>query len=136
MIVRSGSRFGACPHPADVRVIFVDIHAETTSEKISMGWYLDGRVSAVIGTHTHVATADERVLPGGTAYQTDVGMTGPHNGVIGRDKAAILRRFLDGQPARFEVAIGDVQMNTVLLDVDRNTGRAPRNRAGALPDRL
>jgi len=110
--------------PADVRVIFVDIHAETTSEKEAMGWYLDGRVSAVIGTHTHVATADEHVLPGGTAYQTDVGMTGPHNGVIGMDKTAILRRFLDGQPARFEVATGDIQMNTVLIDVDENTGHA------------
>ena len=110
--------------PADVRVIFVDIHAETTSEKVAMGWYLDGRVSAVIGTHTHVATADERVLPGGTAYQTDVGMTGPHNGIIGMDKTAILRKFLDGQPARFEVASGDVQMNTALVDVDETTGRA------------
>ncbi len=74
--------------PADVHVIFVDIHAETTSEKVAMGWYLDGRVSAVIGTHTHIATADEHVLPGGTAFQTDVGMTGPHNGVIGMDKTA------------------------------------------------
>jgi metallophosphoesterase (TIGR00282 family) len=110
--------------PAEVHVIFVDIHAETTSEKEAMGWYLDGRVSAVIGTHTHVATADEQILPGGTAFQTDVGMTGPHNGVIGMDKTAILRRFLDGQPARFEVATGDVQMNTVLLDVDETTGRA------------
>jgi hypothetical protein len=78
----------------------------------------------VIGTHTHVATADEQVLPGGTAFQTDVGMTGPHNGVIGMDKAAILHRFLYGQPARFEVATGDIQMNTVLIDVDENTGRA------------
>jgi len=110
--------------PAEVRVIFVDVHAETTSEKIAMGWYLDGRVSAVVGTHTHVATADEHVLPGGTAFQTDVGMTGPHNGIIGMDKTAILRKFLDGQPARFEVANGDVQMNTVLVDVDETTGRA------------
>jgi metallophosphoesterase (TIGR00282 family) len=110
--------------PAEVRVIFVDIHAETTSEKEAMGWYLDGRVSAVIGTHTHVATADEHVLPNGTAFQTDVGMTGPHNGVIGMDKAAILRKFIDGQPTRFEVASGDVQMNTVLIDVDEATGRA------------
>ena len=110
--------------PADVRVIFVDIHAETTSEKEAMGWYLDGRVSAVIGTHTHVATADEQVLPGGTAFLTDVGMTGPHNGVIGMDKAAILRRFLYGQQSRFEVATGDIQMNTVWIDVDETTGRA------------
>jgi 2',3'-cyclic-nucleotide 2'-phosphodiesterase len=110
--------------PEGVRVIFVDFHAETTSEKEAMGWYLDGRVSAVIGTHTHVPTADDHILPGGTAYQTDAGMTGPHNGVIGMDKTAILRRFLDGQPARFEVANGDVQMNTVLIDVDESTGRA------------
>ncbi len=110
--------------PPEVRVIFVDIHAETTSEKEAMGWYLDGRVSAVIGTHTHVATADEHILPGGTAFQTDVGMTGPHDGVIGMDKAAIIRRFLDGQPARFEVASGDVQMNAVQIDVDETTGRA------------
>jgi 2',3'-cyclic-nucleotide 2'-phosphodiesterase len=89
-----------------------------------MGWYLDGRVSAVVGTHTHVATADEHVLPGGTAFQTDVGMTGPHNGVIGMDKTAILRRFLDGQPTRFEVASGDVQMNSALVDVDETTGLA------------
>jgi metallophosphoesterase (TIGR00282 family) len=108
----------------NVRIIFVDFHAETTSEKEAMGWYLDGRVSAVIGTHTHVATADEHVLPQGTAYQTDVGMTGPHNGVIGMDKTAILRKFLDGQPARFEVATGDVQMNAVQIDVDETTGRA------------
>jgi len=110
--------------PAEVRVIFVDVHAETTSEKEAMGWYLDGRVSAVVGTHTHVATADEQILPGGTAFQSDVGMTGPHNGVIGMDKTAILRRFLDGQPTRFEVATGDVQMNTIVLDVDEVTGRA------------
>jgi len=110
--------------PADVRVIFVDFHAETTSEKEAMGLYLDGRVSAVVGTHTHVATADEQILPGGTAFQTDSGMTGPHNGVIGMDKTAILRRFLDGQPARFEVATGDVQMNAVLIDVDETTGLA------------
>jgi 2',3'-cyclic-nucleotide 2'-phosphodiesterase len=110
--------------PTEVHVIFVDIHAETTSEKEAMGWYLDGRVSAVIGTHTHVATADEHVLPSGTAFQTDVGMTGPHNGVIGMDKTAILQKFIGGQPARFEVATGEVQMNAVLIDVDESTGRA------------
>jgi len=110
--------------PAHVRVIFVDIHAETTSEKQAMGWYLDGRVSAVVGTHTHVATADEHVLPGGTAFQCDVGMTGPHGGIIGMGKTAILKRFLDGQPTRFEVAEGDVQMNAVLVDVDETTGHA------------
>jgi 2',3'-cyclic-nucleotide 2'-phosphodiesterase len=108
----------------DVKVIFVDMHAETTSEKQAMGWYLDGKVSVVVGTHTHVATADEHVLPGGTAYITDVGMTGPHDSVIGMDKQGILQRFLDAMPARFAVAEGDVQMNTVLIDVDDTNGRA------------
>ena len=115
--------------PADVKVILVDMHGETTSEKQAMGWYLDGRVTAVIGTHTHLATADERVLPGGTAYITDVGMTGPHDSVIGMDKKAILKRFLDALPTRFEVASGDVQMNTVLLDVDEVSGPAARARS-------
>jgi metallophosphoesterase (TIGR00282 family) len=110
--------------PPDVKVIVVDMHAEATSEKQAMGWHLDGKVSAVIGTHTHVATADFRVLPGGTAYITDVGMTGPHDSVIGMDKRGVLRRFLDAMPSRFVVAEGDVQMNTVLLDVDEANGRA------------
>lgn len=110
--------------PPDVKVIVVDMHAEATSEKQAMGWYLDGKVSAVIGTHTHVPTADFRVLPGGTAYITDVGMTGPHDSVIGMEKHGILQKFLDGMPARFAVAEGDVQMNTVLLDVDESSGRA------------
>lgn len=110
--------------PADVKVILVDMHAEATSEKQAMGWYLDGKVSAVVGTHTHVATADDRVLPGGTAYITDVGMTGPHDSVIGMEKEGILRRFLEAMPTRFSVAEGDVQMNTVLIDVDETTGRA------------
>ncbi len=101
--------------PSDVRVVIVDIHAEASSEKMAMGWYLDGRVTAVVGTHTHVPTADERVLPGGTAFIGDVGMTGPHAGVIGMDRAGIIKKFLDGQPARFEVAEGDVQMNAVLI---------------------
>jgi metallophosphoesterase (TIGR00282 family) len=109
---------------ADVKAIVVDFHAETTSEKQAMGWYLDGRVSAVLGTHTHVATADERILPGGTAYITDAGMTGPHDGVIGMDRASVLRRFLDGMPARFEVAAGNAQMNCVWLNVDSSTGHA------------
>ena len=106
--------------PPDVPLVVVDMHAEATSEKEAMGWYLDGRVSAVIGTHTHVPTADEQVLPAGTAYITDVGMTGPHAGVIGMDRAGIVKKFLDGLPARFEVASGDLQMNTVLLDVDES----------------
>ena len=115
--------------PTDVSFVLVDMHAETTSEKIAIGWYLDGRVTAVVGTHTHVVTADERVLPGGTAYITDVGMTGPHDGVIGMDRAGITKKFLDGMPARFEVAQGNVQMNCVLIDTDDS---AARNQAGRL----
>ena len=110
--------------PPDVKVIVVDMHAEATSEKQAMGWHLDGKVSAVLGTHTHVATADNRVLPGGTAYITDVGMTGPHDSVIGMEKKPIVQRFLDALPAKFAVAEGDVQMNTVQIDVDEATGRA------------
>jgi metallophosphoesterase (TIGR00282 family) len=110
--------------PPGVKVVLVDNHAEATSEKQAMGWFLYGRVSAVVGTHTHVPTADARILPKGTAYVTDVGMTGPHDSVIGMDKEGILKRFLDGLPARFAVAEGDVQMNTVLLDVDPETGHA------------
>jgi hypothetical protein len=110
--------------PPDVKVIFVDMHAEATSEKQAMGWYLDGRVSVVVGTHTHVATADERVLPNGTAFITDVGMTGPHESVIGMDRAAMVKRFLDAMPVKFEVAIGDARLNAILADVDDSTGRA------------
>jgi 2',3'-cyclic-nucleotide 2'-phosphodiesterase len=113
--------------PPEVGFVLVDMHAETTSEKIAMGWYLDGRVTAVVGTHTHVTTADERVLPQGTAFITDVGMTGPHDGVIGMDRNAIVKRFLDGLPARFDVAGGDVQMNCVLIETDDD---GPRNAAG------
>jgi metallophosphoesterase (TIGR00282 family) len=115
--------------PEEVAFVLVDMHAEVTSEKIAMGWYLDGRVTAVVGTHTHVTTADERVLPQGTAYITDVGMTGPHAGVIGMDREGIIRRFLDAMPARFDVASGDVQMNTVLIETDDD---GPRNSAGRL----
>src|ERR1700746_2180192 len=114
---------------ADVAFVLVDVHAETTSEKIAMGWYLDGRATAVVGTHTHVATADERVLPQGTAFITDVGMTGPHTGVIGMDRPGIIKKFLDGLPARFEVATGDVQMNAVVIETDSS---GPRNEAGRL----
>jgi metallophosphoesterase (TIGR00282 family) len=110
--------------PPEVKVIVVDMHAEATSEKQAMGWYLDGKVSAVLGTHTHVPTADYHVLPGGTAYTTDVGMTGPHDSVIGMEKQGVLQRFLDALPARFAVAEGDVQMNTSLVEVDEATGRA------------
>jgi len=115
--------------PEDVALVFVDMHAETTSEKIAMGWYLDGRVTAVVGTHTHVATADEHLFPQGTAYITDVGMTGPHGGVIGMDRHGIIGKFLNGLPARFEVATGDVQMNCVLIETE---DQGPRNSAGRL----
>src|SRR5262249_337943 len=117
---------------ADVAFVLVDIHAETTSEKIALGWYLDGRATAGVGTHTHRATADAKGLPEGTAYITDVGMTGPHEGVIGMDKAAIIKKFLDGLPTRFEVAQGDVQMNAVLIETDDD---GARNTAGRLKAR-
>ena len=106
------------------RVILVDLHAETTSEKVAMGWYLDGRVTAVLGTHTHVPTADERVLPGGTAYQTDVGMSGPYDSVIGVEKELVLARFLTGMPGKFEAARGDARMCAVVIECDGATGRA------------
>ncbi|HOF05906.1 MAG TPA: TIGR00282 family metallophosphoesterase [Syntrophales bacterium] len=105
-------------------VIIVDIHAEATSEKIAMGWFLDGKVTAVLGTHTHVQTADERILPGGTAYITDVGMTGPFDSVIGTRKEIILARFLSQLPNKFEVAKGDVRLQGVLIDIDDKSGRA------------
>jgi metallophosphoesterase (TIGR00282 family) len=106
------------------RMIIVDLHAEATSEKIAMGRFLDGRVSAVIGTHTHVATADEQVLPKGTAYISDVGMCGPHDSVLGRDTEAVVRRFLTQMPQRLEVAEGGVALCGVVVEVDGNTGRA------------
>jgi metallophosphoesterase (TIGR00282 family) len=118
--------------PQDVAFVLVDMHAETTSEKIAMGWYLDGRVTAVVGTHTHVATADEHVLPQGTAFITDVGMTGPHGGVIGMDKDGIIKKFIDALPARFDVAAGDVQMNGVLIET---ADAGSRNAAGRLTAR-
>jgi metallophosphoesterase (TIGR00282 family) len=105
-------------------VVIVDMHAEATSEKQAMGWYLDGEVSAVLGTHTHVQTADETVLPGGTAYITDAGMTGPHNSIIGIEKEMIIERFLTGIPCRFEVARGDVRLQGVVLSIDPQTGKA------------
>ena len=107
------------------KVIFVDFHAEATSEKIAMGWYLDGKVTAVVGTHTHVQTADERILPKGTAYLTDVGMTGPHDSVIGVEIEPALGRFLNGMPSRFETATGNPRLNAVVIDADEKTGRAP-----------
>jgi hypothetical protein len=106
------------------KIIFVDMHAEATSEKISLGWYLDGRVTALVGTHTHIPTADERVLPGGTAYITDVGMTGPYDSVIGVKKELVIARFLNNMPARFEAATGDVRLCAVVVDSDETSGHA------------
>ncbi len=105
-------------------IIIVDIHAEATSEKVAMGWYLDGIVSAVIGTHTHIQTADEKILPQGTAYITDCGMTGPYDSVIGRKKEQILTRFVTQLPTRFEMASEGVEMHGVIVDVDDKTGKA------------
>jgi metallophosphoesterase (TIGR00282 family) len=107
-----------------VKVRFVDFHAEVTSEKTAMGWYLAGRVSAVIGTHTHIPTADTRILEGGTAYQTDCGMTGSYESVIGVDRELIIRRFLTSLPARMEPASGGVELHSVIVDVDEQTGKA------------
>ncbi len=104
--------------------VVVDFHAEATSEKIAMGRFLDGRVAAVLGTHTHVQTADERILPGGTAYLTDLGMTGPAESVLGREIAAVLRKFVSGMPARLEVAAGPAVLEGALLRLDRRSGRA------------
>ena len=108
----------------EIRIRFFDFHAELTSEKVSMGWYLDGRATAMIGTHTHIATADTRVLPGGLAYQTDAGMTGPYNSVIGVEKETIIRRFLTGASGRMEAAREGVELHGVVIDVDESTGKA------------
>jgi metallophosphoesterase (TIGR00282 family) len=108
----------------EVKVIIVDMHAEATSEKIAIGWYLDGRVSAVLGTHTHVPTADETVRPGGTAYQTDVGMSGAYEGVIGFARDRIIEKFLAQTPRAFETAKRDIRLCGALVEVDPNTGRA------------
>ena len=108
---------------AKTKIIIVDIHAEATSEKKALGWYLDGEVSAVLGTHTHVQTADDEILPQGTAYISDVGMTGPFDSVIGIKKDAIIERFLTGIPNKFDVAKGDIRLQAVLLDVDSITGK-------------
>jgi metallophosphoesterase (TIGR00282 family) len=106
------------------KIILVDIHAEATSEKIAMGWHLDGKVSCIVGTHTHVQTADERVLPGGTAYISDLGMTGPYDSVLGREKHAVLKKLRTSMPARFEVAENDVRACGVAVKIDDQTGRA------------
>jgi metallophosphoesterase (TIGR00282 family) len=110
--------------PAETKVRFLDFHAEATSEKVAMGWYLDGRVSAVIGTHTHIPTADTRILPKGTAYQTDCGMTGPYDSVIGVEKEAVIRKFLHGQPVRMEPAKHGVELRAVMVRVEGSSGRA------------
>ena len=108
------------------QVIVVDFHAEASSEKIAYGWFMDGRASAVLGTHTHVQTADERILPGGTAYVSDAGMTGPHDSVIGARKEAVIKRFLDRMPVRFEPAEDDIKLCGVVVEVNDETGRATR----------
>ncbi len=107
-----------------VRIRFVDFHAELTSEKMAMGWHLDGRTTAVVGTHTHIPTADSRVLPGGTAYQTDVGMTGPYDSVIGSIKESALKRFTSALPIRLEAAKHGVELHSVVVEADPETGRA------------
>jgi hypothetical protein len=120
---RTADRVLAGIDPA-IKVRLVDFHAEVTSEKMAMGWYLDGRVSAMIGTHTHIPTADTRILPGGTAYQTDCGMTGPYGSVIGVETGIIIQRFLTGLPARMEAARETPELHAVILDVDEATGKA------------
>lgn len=110
--------------PDDVKVRFVDFHAEVTSEKMAMGWHLDGRVSAMVGTHTHIPTADTRILPGGTAYQTDCGMTGPYDSIIGVEKEPVLQKFLTAMPVKMEAAKGCVELHSVIVEVDDITGKA------------
>lgn len=109
---------------ADIKVRFVDFHAELTSEKMAMGWHLNGRVSAVVGTHTHIPTADERILSEGTAYQTDVGMTGPYDSIIGSERNLALRRFLTGMPIRLDSAKHGAELHAVIVGVDERTGKA------------
>jgi metallophosphoesterase (TIGR00282 family) len=109
---------------SETKIIIVDFHAEVTSEKVAMGWFLDGRVSAVIGTHTHVQTADERILPKGTAYITDAGMVGPRDSVIGVRKELVLERFLKMMPQKFIVASDDNWINGVVIEVDEETGKS------------
>jgi len=110
--------------PSHVRVIAVDVHAEATSEKVALGRMLDGRVSVVFGTHTHVPTADETILPGGTAYITDVGMTGPHDSVLGRATDRVIKSLLTQMPQAYSIAVGDVRLNGIIVTADAHTGRA------------
>jgi metallophosphoesterase (TIGR00282 family) len=133
-----------CPfHAADrllarlggkVKTIIIDVHAETTSEKVAMGWYLDGRVTAVVGTHTHVQTADEVILPRGTAYITDLGMTGPYDSVLGRDKDAVVGSLVTGVPRPYTVATGDARLCGVIIDTNDETGRATAIERVNIPD--
>lgn len=109
--------------PSDVKIIVVDMHAEATSEKIAMGWHLDGRVSLLFGTHTHVPTADECILPQGTGYITDLGMTGPYDGILGRRKDRVMRAMITGMPSPFDVAVDDPRMCGILAGVDSVTGK-------------
>jgi metallophosphoesterase (TIGR00282 family) len=111
-------------HRAHSPVIIVDMHAEATSEKNAMGWYLDGRASVVFGTHTHIQTADERILPGGTAYITDVGMCGPFDSIIGMEKEPVIRGFMTQLPRQFEVAEDNVVLQGIVVDVDNESGKA------------
>lgn len=111
---------------SEVKIIIVDMHAETTSEKVALGWYLDGRVTAVVGTHTHIPTADERILPRGTAYITDLGMTGPYDSVLGRDRDNVIRVLVSGMPYPYDVARENVHLSGVLVEVDSTTGQATR----------
>lgn len=117
-----------------VKVRFLDFHAEATSEKMAMGWHVDGRVSALIGTHTHVPTADTRILPRGTAYQTDAGMTGPYDSIIGAEKDTVLRRFLTSVPLRMEAARHGAELHSVIVEVEDSTGRALSIRRYAIRD--
>ena len=128
---RKASQMLALLDPA-VRVRFLDFHAEVSSEKMAMGWYLDGKVSAVIGTHTHIPTADTRILPGGTAYQTDCGMTGSYESVIGVETGLVIQRFLTGMPVRLEAARHGAELHAVIVDVDETTGKARGARRHAI----
>jgi 2',3'-cyclic-nucleotide 2'-phosphodiesterase len=128
---RKADQILAALDPA-IKVRFVDFHAEVTSEKMAMGWHLDGRVSALVGTHTHIPTADTRVLRGGTAYQTDCGMTGPYESVIGVDTDIILQRFKTALPVRMEAAKGGAELHAVIVDVDETTGKARAIRRHAI----
>jgi hypothetical protein len=134
LLGRTFMKPAACPfHAVDkalaeigdrARLIFVEMHAEATSDKIGMGWHLDGRASAVFGTHTHVQTSDERVLPQGAAYITDLGMTGPHEGILGRRREKVLSAVITGMPTYFDVATGDLRISGALVTADTQTGRA------------